>query len=181
MIDLAHATEVPVDRRAAGRVVGSISRPTGRGRSFLSRIAGGGDSFVRVLLEDLAADRHHCDLLNPLQQTIVIREREDFILPPFLGPSARSARGESIEVRLFSEVASLQALLSPEKPAAEVILDTLFSFLRSGQFPDQTADAGITVTAQVGTGRRLGWLRVCHEVDGLPRSSVLRWQLKGAT
>jgi CRP-like cAMP-binding protein len=136
--------------------------------------------FLTVLVETLANDAAKADLIIPLQELVVIRNEESFILsgPGRLVPQLPEK--EAIEISFFVEPVVLQQLVGPGTPSGAVIFNTLFSIIRSGQISDRIAEVNCRFELASTADRRAGKLFLDKTVAGHSQLYTLEWQIKGA-
>lgn len=135
--------------------------------------------FLTVLVEELASGAYECSPIIPLQNMVVIRNVESFILsgPGRLLPHIPEK--EAIEISFFTEPAVLQRLVGPGNPTGAVAFNALFSIIRSGRISERIAEAACRYELQPGGDRRTGRLMVWKTIDDHTRPYTLEWQIKG--
>jgi CRP-like cAMP-binding protein len=136
--------------------------------------------FLTVLVEGLASGSYECDPITPLQNLVLIRNPENFILS---GPGqliASMPEKEALEVSFFAEPHLLQALASPGAPSGAIVFSALFSLIKWGQLSSRIEAAPFQYELQPDTDRRAGTLRVNKALAGRVQPFTLEWQVKGA-
>lgn len=136
--------------------------------------------FLTVLVENLSNDAHRCDPIIPLQQAVVIRNQDSFILSGESRLVSDIPEKEAIEILCFSEAPVLQDFLAPGEPSGAVIFNGLFSLIRSGQLSQRIANSANRYQVECSPDRRRGTLTVQKTLDGSTRTFTLVWQIKGA-
>jgi len=142
---------------------------------LLEQLAAG--YYIRALCEELDADCARVDPLVPLQKTLVIRDRDAFLLGDVAAVRDVAPTREILDVLVFAEPSDLHALLTRADPTREVILHGLFSLLRHGRLPTHAAHERLSYRFVPARGRRAGAL--LGNPGQLSASFRIDWEVKG--
>lgn len=132
--------------------------------------------FLTVMVENLENDAYKCDPITPLQQSVVIRSADNFILSGQTRLVTTVPEKEAIEVSFFAAPQVLQSLIGAGEPSGAVILNALFSIIRSGHISGRIVDSDRQFQFQFSPDRRSGRLVVQKN----RQVYTLEWQIKGA-
>ena len=135
--------------------------------------------YLTVLTDELATGAYECSPIIPLQHLVVIRSAENFILS---GPGqlvTQVPEQEAIKISFFSRRATLQHLAGQGSPSGAIILNALFSLIRSGRVSTRIAEGALNYEVKLSDDRRTGTLIVWKTVDDISRSFTIAWQVKG--
>ena len=172
-------TEVPAAQMILGNIARSVTEELRQSntRELASALSG---YYLTVLTEELATDMYECSPIIPLQKVVVIRSADAFIVSGANRLVAQIPEQETIRISFFSQPATLQHLVGPGAPSGAVILNGLFSLLRSGQLSARITEGAFDFQHTASDDRRTGTLVVRKRVNGVSTAFTIEWQVKGA-
>lgn len=135
--------------------------------------------FIKMLAEELVLSNYECSLVNPLKRQAIIHLPEYFILGNFIKSKEDYLKKELIDIYFFSTAETIKSLLSIEAPTGEVIINTLFSIIRSGKVPQRVRPDSFDVRLNDPQDFRQGMLIIKKWVNNKAENFFLKWELKG--